>query len=65
MALLQKTYVADPLTHKQIKNNGEVSQYFVENSHEAIISVEVFEAVQYRKQTGELMPGMMGLNFVL
>ena len=49
MALLQKTYVADPLTHKQSKNSGEVSQYFVENSHEAIISVEIFEAVQMRK----------------
>ena len=42
-------YVAGPLTHKQIKNNGEVSQYFVENSHEAIISMDVFEAVQMRK----------------
>ena len=58
MALLQKTYVADPLTHKQIKNNGEISQYFVENSHKAIISMDVFEAVQYRKQTGELVPMM-------
>ena len=54
IALLQQTYVADPLTHKQIKNNGEVPQHFVENSHEAIISMDVFEAVQHRKQTGEL-----------
>ena len=63
MALLQKTYVEDPLTHKQIKNDGEVPQYFVENSHEAIISVDVFEAVQYRKQTGELIPMTMEASY--
>jgi len=34
MTLLQKTYVTDPLTHKQVKNHGEVTHYLVENSHE-------------------------------
>lgn len=49
MALLQKIYVADPLTHKQVKNNGNLPMHLVENSHPAIISVEVFEEVQRRK----------------
>ena len=45
-ALLQKTITVDFLTHKRIKNEGQVPQYFVENSHPAIISRETFEAVQ-------------------
>lgn len=36
-ALLQKQYVEDFLTHKAVKNNGEVPQYYVEGSHPAII----------------------------
>ena len=45
-ALLQKTYTVDFLTKKRVKNNGIVPQYFVENSHEAIIPREVFMQVQ-------------------
>lgn len=45
-ALLQKTYSVDFLTKKWIKNNGLVPQYYVENSHEAIISREIFKQVQ-------------------
>lgn len=45
-SLLQKTYTADFLTRKQVKNNGEVDQYYVENSHPAIIKEEEWEAVQ-------------------
>lgn len=36
-ALLQKYYTADFLTRKQKVNKGEVPQYYVENSHPAII----------------------------
>ena len=46
-ALLQKSYTVDFLTKKKKKNEGEVPQYYVENSHEAIISPEVFDLVQY------------------
>lgn len=46
LALLQKTYTADYLTKKVKKNQGEVRQYLVENSHEAIIPRETFERVQ-------------------
>jgi site-specific DNA recombinase len=33
-ALLQKTVTVDFLTHKRVKNEGQVQQFFVENSHE-------------------------------
>lgn len=46
-ALLQKTYIADFLTKKQVKNKGEVTQYYVTGSHEAIIDPETWELVQY------------------
>lgn len=45
-ALLQKTYTADFLTKKIKKNNGEVPQYYIKNSHPAIIDPETFELVQ-------------------
>lgn len=44
--LLQKEYIADPITKKRKKNKGELTQYFVENNHEAIITREEFDAVQ-------------------
>lgn len=36
-ALLQKTITVDFLTHKRVKNKGEVQQYYVEDSHPPII----------------------------
>lgn len=45
-ALLQKSYTVDYLTKEVRKNNGEVRQYLVENSHEAIIEPELFAKVQ-------------------
>ncbi len=45
-ALLQKTYTADFLTHKQVVNRGEMQQIYVEGSHEAIIPKELFDRVQ-------------------
>lgn len=45
-ALLQKTYTVDFLTKKRAENNGEVPQYYVEESHPAIIDKEIWEAVQ-------------------
>ena len=45
-ALLQKTFCTDFLTKKMKVNEGEVPQYYVENSHPAIIAPEVFDAVQ-------------------
>ncbi len=45
-ARLQKTYTTDYLTKKRAKNNGQIEQYYVENSHEAIIPKTEWEAVQ-------------------
>lgn len=45
-ALLQKTYTADFLNKKIRKNKGEVPQYYIHNSHPAIIAPETFELVQ-------------------
>lgn len=45
-ALLQKTTTVDFLTKKRVKNEGHVPQYYVENSHEAIILKELFLQVQ-------------------
>ena len=36
-ALLQKTYIADCLTHKSKVNDGELPQYYIENNHPAIV----------------------------
>lgn len=45
-ALLQKTYCIDFLTKKMVKNTGQVQQYYVEDSHPAIIEPDEFDAVQ-------------------
>lgn len=45
-ALLQKTYSIDFLNKKRVVNNGIVPQYYVENSHKAIISKDLFMRVQ-------------------
>ncbi len=45
-ALLQKTYTVDFLTKKRVKNNGIVPQYYVENSHQAIIPKDLYMQVQ-------------------
>lgn len=49
-ALLQKTYTADFLTKKRLKNNGEVRQYYIKNDHDAIIPQELYYAVQLEKK---------------
>lgn len=45
-AILQKSYTVDFLTKKKKINEGELPQYYVENSHPAIIPPETFELVQ-------------------
>lgn len=44
--LLGKTYVENCLTHRRIWNKGERKSYFVEGTHEAIISQELFDKTQ-------------------
>ena len=45
-AILQKMFTVDFLTKTQKVNEGEVPQYYVENSHPAIIPPSTFELVQ-------------------
>ena len=44
--LLQKTFISDHLTKAKKRNQGELPQYYVEGSHEAIIDQETFYRVQ-------------------
>lgn len=48
--LFQKEYVSDPITGKSKINRGEMPQYWVENTHEAIIPLETYKAVQAERQ---------------
>lgn len=45
-AILQKSFTVDFLTKKKKINEGEIPQYYVENSHPGIITSEVFDLVQ-------------------
>jgi len=55
-AILQKNFTVDFLTKRMKPNEGELPQYYVENSHPAIISPEIFGLVQNemkkRKESG-------------
>lgn len=44
--MLQKTFTIDFLTKKTKVNEGEVPQYYIENSHPAIVEPEIYELVQ-------------------
>lgn len=43
---LQKSYVKDFMSHKTVKNNGELEQVRIEDSHPAIVDAEIWDAVQ-------------------
>jgi len=45
-ALLQKKYVADHLTKKEVWNKGVLPMYFAEGTHPAIIDADTFERAQ-------------------
>lgn len=51
--ILQKTYIQDPLTKKKVKNTGQLPKYFVSNTHEAIIDMELFEKVQEKLEQNQ------------
>ena len=44
--LLQKTYSTSTLPVRRFKNNGNADQYYVRNTHPAIIQQETFDKVQ-------------------
>ena len=44
--LFQKEFTVDPISGKSKINRGDLPQYWVENTHEAIIPMETYRAVQ-------------------
>jgi len=60
-AILQKTFTVDFLSKKMKANEGEIPQYYVENSHPAIIDPDEWELVQHeftrRKALGRKYSG--------
>ena len=44
--LLQKEFIADPISKQRKKNHGELPQYYVEDTHPAIIDKATFDYVQ-------------------
>ncbi|MFA9413956.1 MULTISPECIES: recombinase family protein [unclassified Streptococcus] len=65
-ALLQKHFTVDFLTKRQKANEGELPQYYVEDSHDAIVDRETFDAVQVeldrleqKRQTGNHFSGKL------
>lgn len=44
--LLQKTYTENHLTHRKMRNKGNLPQYLVQDNHEPIIERELFNWVQ-------------------
>ena len=45
-ALLQKTFIKDCISKKAIPNTGQLTKVLIQDNHEAIISREMFDAVQ-------------------
>lgn len=44
--LQQKTFVADVITRRIVKNHGQLPKYLIKNHHEPIVSREIFYKVQ-------------------
>ncbi len=41
----QKAFVVDHISHRKIKNRGQLPQYYLENAHDAIIDRETYQRV--------------------
>lgn len=54
--LMQKTYTPDFLTGRQVKNQGQLAVYLVEDAHEPIIDQKTFYMVQ--KVKGRIKQGV-------
>ena len=62
-ALLQKTYTVDFLTKKRAENTGQVPQYYVSESHPAIVEKEIWEAVQLEMERRQLYATEHGIGY--
>ena len=61
-SMLQKTYTVDFLSKKRAKNEGQIAQYYVENSHEGIIPKEEWRAVQLEMERRYSYCREVGIN---
>ena len=44
--LMQKSYIADCISKKYVKNTGQLPMYLIRNNHQGIVSRDAFNAVQ-------------------
>ncbi len=44
--LMQKTFCQDFISHKIVKNIGQLPMYYIKDHHEGIVSREIYDAVQ-------------------
>ncbi len=51
--LLQKTFISNHITKKQLKNKGQLPMYYVESNHEPIIDADTFQKVQDKIKTSQ------------
>ena len=65
-ALLQKKCTTTTLPYRSIRNHGEQEQYYVENSNDAIVSREKFQAVQslIEKRNSQKASSSIGPNML-
>ena len=61
-ALLQKTFTVDFLNKTTKRNAGEVQQYYIENSHPAIIHYSTFDLVQSEMKRRQPVHGQINSN---
>ncbi len=56
--LLQKEYINNPIDKKRVINKGEKPQYFVQNSHEAILDRDTYNRVleEYERRGEKYRP---------
>ncbi|MDO4270793.1 MAG: recombinase family protein [Eubacteriales bacterium] len=63
-SLSQKTYTTRALPHRKKRNLGEYDQYFVPDSHPAIVDREVFDRAQtLLKQKGAMIRPKSGITY--
>ena len=58
--LLQKYFVPDFLTHKIVRNEGQLPQYFVEDDHDPIVPKDIFFQVQNEMHRRSVTPTRFG-----
>ena len=48
--LLQKTFIADLFSGKQVKNQGELERFLIQEHHPAIVSRQLFEIINQARE---------------